>query len=118
LAGSTVFSLAGTTPLNSYFINILMWDSSYGNDLNGALAAEEAGAWFGSAAAGPGNALYGNLGTALSLPVGPSAGPGDPIYGTTVGFYGKSVVLLSPEPATLAIGGLGAAALLLFRRRK
>jgi PEP-CTERM motif len=118
LAGTAVFALPTTNPGDVDFINIIYWDASYGNTLAGALAAEEAGGWFGTAAAGAGNTTYGNLGTALSFTLGPTAGPGNPIYGTTAGFYGKSVVLTSPEPATIAIGGLGAAAMLLFRRRK
>jgi len=79
LNGAIVFPLPGTTALNSYFINVLSWDSSYGDTLAGAAEAEAAGAWFGSVAAGPGNTVYGALGTALSLPTGASTGPGTPI---------------------------------------
>jgi len=40
------------------------------------------------------------------------------IWGTTAGFINTMVLTPAPEPATIALGGLGAAALLLFRRRK
>jgi hypothetical protein len=119
IAGSTVFGIPGTSPNNVDFIAIYMWDSSYGNTLVGALACETAGGWFGSAAAGAGNTIYGELGTPLSFTLGPTPGPAQPIFGTTAGFYGKTVLLTqSPEPATVALGGLGAAALLIRRRRK
>jgi len=36
----------------------------------------------------------------------------------TTGFNGNLILVPTPEPATIALGGLGAAALLLFRRRK
>jgi hypothetical protein len=39
------------------------------------------------------------------------------IFGTGNGLI-NSIILTSPEPSTIALGGLGAAALLLFRRRK
>jgi len=40
------------------------------------------------------------------------------IFGTAAGQIGGFNLTAGPEPATIAIGGLGAAALLLFRRRK
>jgi hypothetical protein len=36
----------------------------------------------------------------------------------TTGFNGNLILVPAPEPGTIALGGLGAAALLLFRRRK
>jgi len=119
IAGSTVYGIPGTNPNDTDFLAVYMWDASYGNTLAAALACETAGGWFGSAAAGPGNTVYGALGTPLAFTLGPTPGPAQPIFGTTAGFYGKTVVLAnSPEPTTIALGGLGAAALLLFRRRK
>jgi hypothetical protein len=38
--------------------------------------------------------------------------------GTPAGGWNGNLVLIVPEPTTIALGGLGAAALLLFRRRK
>jgi len=43
--------------------------------------------------------------------------PATPPINTT-GWDGNLVLVLTPEPGTLALGGLGAAALLYFRRRK
>jgi hypothetical protein len=40
------------------------------------------------------------------------------VFGTAAGQIGSFTLVAGPEPATIAIGGLGAAALLLFRRRK
>lgn len=38
--------------------------------------------------------------------------------GTPAGGWNGNLVLIVPEPSTIALGGLGAAALLLFRRKK
>jgi hypothetical protein len=59
-------------------------------------------------------ALTGALGYLITT--GNSSVPGNDVTGTS-GFNGL-VLQPIPEPATMAIGGLGAAALLLFRRRK
>jgi len=50
----------------------------------------------------------------------PIPGTPDPISGGTPagGWNGNMVLVPIPEPTTIALGGLGAAALLLFRRRK
>jgi hypothetical protein len=40
------------------------------------------------------------------------------LWGTGAGYLNTLVLVATPEPATIALGGLGAAALLLFRRRK
>jgi hypothetical protein len=49
-----------------------------------------------------------------------TASGSNPTPGTTAGFPANALVLepRTPEPSTIAIGGLGAAALLYFRRRK
>jgi len=62
------------------------------------------------------------------IPIGITAAFGNPTGGggsppstaaTLVdGTAANSLVIATPEPATLALGGLGAAALLMFRRRK
>jgi len=45
------------------------------------------------------------------------AAPGTPAP-TTLGLTGQNIILTVPEPGTMALCGLGAASLLLFRRRK
>ena len=114
VAGATV-PLTGTVGGQSVFVQVFSWDSTYATPAE-ALAA---GAFFGAASAGPANAAYGAIGAAqlvTSLNVAPA--PGNSIFGTGAGQFGRTVLLAGPEPATIAIGGLGAAALLMFRRKK
>jgi hypothetical protein len=40
------------------------------------------------------------------------------IFGTSPGLINSFLLVPTPEPSTIALGGLGAAALLMFRRRK
>lgn len=114
----SVFAVTGTNPNDVDFFQLFAWDSSYGNDHAGAEAALAARGYFGAATAGATNSSYGAIGSALSVKLGATAGPGTPIFGTLTSEFGKTIILAGPEPATIAIGGLGAAALLLFRRRK
>jgi len=55
-----------------------------------------------------------NQGTPAGSPVGPAVN----ISGNGGGWNGNLVLTPVPEPTTIALGGLGAAALMLFRRRK
>jgi hypothetical protein len=118
--GSFAITGAGAATGDTVFLQVFAWDNSYGDSAAGAAAALAAGAWFGSASAGVANTTYGTLGTSISTVLGsPSPAPGTAIFSTAAGFFGKTVLLAqTPEPATLALGGMGAAALLLFRRRK
>jgi hypothetical protein len=100
---------------SSVYVQVYAWDSTYSNP-DAALAA---GGLFAAWSAGPNNTIYGAIGAPQlvnNLTVSP--GPGVPIFGTGPGQFGRAVFPETPEPATIAIGGLGAAALLLFRRRK
>jgi hypothetical protein len=69
---------------------------------------------FAAAETTPG-ALYGNSGVFQNLTGGPAFPPAVP-----QDLIGMPAVLLfeAPEPSTIVLGGLGAAALMLFRRRK
>jgi len=73
------------------------------------------GTWADLATAKANNALTGNSNPFLNSTGGAGTPAGTPVNLT--GWSGN-VLLTAPEPTTIALGGLGAAALLLFRRRK
>jgi len=83
------------------------WASAYAS----YAAAQAAGAYVGETAVfvtGEGNP------NAVPIP-----GTPDPISGgSPAGGWNGDLILVVPEPSTIALGGLGAAALLLFRRKK
>jgi hypothetical protein len=114
IAGGLV-TLAGTTAGEQVYVQVYAWDSLYASP-DAALAA---GALFGAWSAGPNNTLYGAIGAPeLTSGLTVSPAPGVPIFGTGAGQFGKGVVFATPEPGTLALSGVGAAALWLIRRRK
>jgi hypothetical protein len=125
-AGSTVFAVAGgTNPGDVLFFQVAAWDGqAYGHDFAGMQACIAAGGLWGSANAvfNPPtvNTGYGVLGPALSFTLGPTAGPGTVMFGSaaTTGVFHFFVSGSVPEPSTIALGGLGVASLLLFRRRR
>jgi len=117
IAGAASYSLGPTTsPSEAAYIQIFAWDSSYATP-DAAIAA---GAYFGSSSAGQANTVYGALGTSQLVSLGGAApAPAAQLYGTGLPYFPRTVLLQNvPEPTTLALGGLGAAALLMFRRRK
>jgi PEP-CTERM motif len=120
-SGNGNFGIATTNPNDTVFLQIFAWDSSYGTTQAGLEACIAAGGYFGAASAGNANTTYGAIGAATSVVMGAAGGPGTLIYAPS-GTITKTIMLQNagtvPEPATIAIGGLGAAALLMFRRRK
>ena len=94
--------LAGTT----YAFYVAGWTSADGSTYNQALASEDPAGYAGISALGSV--------TPLAYP----ASPAPNLFGTSVGQIGGFTLYGTPEPATLALGGLGAALLLLFRRRE
>ncbi len=109
--GSTVF-LANTGPLATFSG---FFDA--GSVAMGAPAGTftmQTWAWY---SVGAGNALYnnaiGNKGASALFTVNVTASP-TPVNSTV--FPGFTVGIVIPEPSTFALAGLGAAALLLFRR--
>ncbi len=123
LNGNTSFDIAGTTPGETVYMQCFAWDGSFGDSQAGAEAALDWGGYFGAATAGTENSVYGAIGSAITVtlaPVPPALGT--VIFDTAPGLFGKTIVIGAnpyvPEPGTIAIGGLGAAALLIFRRRK
>jgi len=122
IAGTAVQTISGTSQNEVIFIQVFAWDDTYGDTQVGLEDALANNLYFGAASAGNANTTYGLIGAAIQTTAGLGAttGPGVPIFGTVGGQQFEKTVLLAPvpEPATLALGGLGAAALLLFRRRK
>jgi hypothetical protein len=118
--GNGSFSIAGTTAGESVFMQAFAFDDTYGDTQAGLEQALANGLYFGANTAGLANTTYGAIGSAISVTLGAaSPAPGATIFNSPAGYFNKSIILAStPEPATLALGGLGAAALLLFRRRK
>jgi hypothetical protein len=91
----------------------------------GTSAVFEVAGWQGNyasyAAAVAANALIGYSGEFVNPtgnPGGSPATPAAPISGAPGAGWNGNLLIPVPEPTTLALGGLGAAALLLFRRRK
>jgi len=99
--GTTVVTGAGTAGGSAAIFEVQAWS---GNFANYAAAVAGGAAYVGQAAEfvnGTGN------------PTPPATSPVN-----TTGWDGNLILVPTPEPGTLALGGLGAAALLYFRRRK
>jgi len=100
-----VYAVTGSTEGQSVWLQVKGWDASFGNDW---LAASTGGLWFGQT-------------DVRQVTLGPTAGPGTVIWqtasGTNPNRFNPLVLLPVPEPSTLALAGLGAAALMIFRRR-
>jgi len=91
------------------FLQVRVWNTAYGATY--AIAA--------AAGAGGQQDAFG-LSNVFSVTTGaPNGGPPPTVPATMVGLQGFSLNTgIIPEPSTFALAGLGAAALLLFRRRK
>jgi hypothetical protein len=95
----------GSEPLQTVFMQIRGWDASFGNDW---AAAQQSGALFGQT-------------DVRQVTLGPTAGPGTVIWQGATGTIAtrfNPLVLVVPEPSTIALGVLGLGSLLLFRRRQ
>jgi hypothetical protein len=91
------------------FLQVRVWNTAFGADYAAALANPQ------SAALGDAWALS-NI---FSVTTGaPNGGPPPTVPATMVGLTTFHLNTVIPEPSTFALAGLGAAALLLFRRRK
>jgi hypothetical protein len=121
LAGNKSFTFGSLQTGDADFYQVFAWDSRYGNSVAGLEACVAAGGLFGASSAGPANTDYAAIGNSIELIAGaPPPAPGTPLFGTSGNVFGRTVLTLTigPEPTTIAIGGLGAAAMMLFRRRR
>lgn len=112
--------IPGTNPGETdVWMQVRAWSASFGTDWAAAQAAfnaRQSGVFWGVSTL---HNITGSGGTGL----GATAGPGIPIW---QGATGTSLTLLNaftalnfvPEPGTFTLAGLGAAAMLIFRRRK
>jgi len=113
--GSTGTQISGWVPGDSRYILLVGWSVNLGNtwdDVRGFLN----GSWtttgyFGASAVG--SLASGGVGTPASPATSIFGGTGLP-GGITMYAVGPTI----PEPGTFALAGLGAAAVLIFRRRK
>jgi PEP-CTERM motif len=93
--------VTGVAPGSIAFVEVLAWSgaASY------AAALTTPGAWYGA------SAIFSEAtGTSPASPSTPAP--------AVLALPGTITLVQAPEPTTIALGGLGAAALLLFRRRK
>jgi|SRR5208337_310786 len=105
---------------------VIGWSANLGPTLADALDAWNNGLWNSGdpgydpgAAGSPSSGYMGISSVALDVPAAPFGGPYNGIWGLASygGIPGMNLLPI-PEPATFALGGLGAAALALSRRRK
>jgi hypothetical protein len=119
----TALGIPGTTPgQTTVWVQVAGWSSSFGTDWAAAqaAAATTAGDYFGSSKVLNAAATAGGL--------GPTTGPGAIIWQTASGTDPTRIAggfalfsfggAVTPEPSTMALAGLGMAAMLIFRRRK
>jgi len=118
LVGASVAGFAAGTTAN---FAVVSWSASVGTTYAQALAWWNNGNPFQNEAIG---VMY-NFGIsaiATGVGVAPSGGPYNDVWGASSSGLIQGMVLGSylnvPEPSTFALAGLGAAALLIFRRRK
>lgn len=125
IAGNTVVGLNGVSGGQQAYVMVLAWDGALG--LNGY--THYVGA-FGSGTAGKANGQWDGAGQWFSqsptiiVTLGPDVtGPGTVMFGATdashIGTLGGATDIFPvPEPSMFTLAGLGAAGMLIFRRRR
>jgi PEP-CTERM motif len=102
--GGSGFNLAGTAANTAYAMYFVSWDATYATPALAAAANGGAGAAVGWSSVFTYTTVA-NTGTPSSMSgLAPQ--------------FGTFVPVSAPEPSTMALAGLGGAAMLLFRRRK
>jgi len=112
----TGFQIPGTSPNETdVWIQIVGYNSSFGTDWAAAKAAANDNS---------GTKFFGQTTVVNALALGPATGPGATVWQLATGtnprqFAGGFAMFTTiPEPTSMALVGMGAAALLIFRRRK
>jgi hypothetical protein len=115
----TALPIPGTTPGQAdVWVQIAGWTATFGTNWAGAKASAQTtqGDYWGESAVVNAAKTAGGL--------GPTTGPGAIIWQTATGTDptkiagGFALFTIVPEPSTMALAGLGFAAMLIFRRRK
>jgi len=96
---------AGLVSGTTYVVSVAGWTAADGSSLAAAIASGAQGLLIGTTGLGSITAVSGST-------------PVPNVFGTGAGQLGAFTLNPVPEPTTIALGGLGAAALLFFRRRK
>jgi hypothetical protein len=109
---SSSVSVAGYSSAATADFAVVGWSASLGTSYAAALAADAAGTTQG---------YFGISAVALDIPLAALGGPYNSVWGPATSGQIPNMTLdfvPVPEPTTLALAGLGAAALMIFRRRK
>jgi hypothetical protein len=117
LNGGNGLTVPGTPAGGTGAVLLRGWSSNLGADYASALAAWNSGAggWLGESSIAGQFLWGGDPGTGVAVPASPLFGGGNGIQTGFAMIWQGGVV---PEPSSMALAGLGAASLLLFRRRK
>lgn len=114
-SGGANVGVAGAPAGQTRAILVRGWSASYGADYAAALAAWNSGVvgYMGSSVVAP-NFVFGGFDGIGTIPTSPAFGGSFGIQGG----FALAAPAVVPEPSSMVLAGLGAASLLLFRRRK
>jgi hypothetical protein len=124
ISGNTLLALPGVAAGETAWVMVLAYDGALG--LNGY--THYIGP-YGSGTPGKMNGQWDGAGQWFSqsptilVALGPASGPGSVMYGSTVGSQigsvgGATDIFPVPEPSLFTLAGLGAAGMMIFRRRR